>query len=108
MSQDPEKTRLADLERRLAAAEAARTQGSSQGDKGSGGSQKGMASGLRVITELLGAALGGLVIGLFIDWALGTRPWGLLIFLALAIAAAFRNLWKMASRPASGGGEGRD
>lgn len=35
----------------------------------------------------------GLFIGLFLDRWLGTKPWGMFIFLALGIAAGFRNMY---------------
>jgi len=35
----------------------------------------------------------GLGAGLLVDRTWETSPWGMLVFLALGIAAAFRNLW---------------
>ena len=54
-------------------------------------------SGNRVLADLLGGILGGLVIGGTIDYFAGTSPWGLLVMLFLGIGVAFRNIFKMAS-----------
>ncbi|MXO56751.1 AtpZ/AtpI family protein [Pontixanthobacter gangjinensis] len=54
-------------------------------------------SGNRVLADLLGGILGGLVIGGTIDYFAGSSPWGLLVMLFLGIAVAFRNIFKMAS-----------
>jgi len=54
--------------------------------------------GNRVLAELLGGILGGLVIGWVIDHFAGTGPWGLLIMLSLGIVVAFRNIIRISSR----------
>lgn len=53
--------------------------------------------GNRVLADLLGGILGGLVIGGTIDYFAGTSPWGLLVMLFLGIGVAFRNIFRMAS-----------
>ena len=88
---------LNDLDRRIAdakAAEAART--APKGPKPA----KGYTQGSRVLAELIGAPIGGGVIGWALDYWLGTSPWFLLGLLALAIVAAFRNILKISKERA--------
>ena len=61
---------------------------------------KGYNQGSRVLAELVGAPIGGGLIGWLLDKWLGTSPWLLLILLTLAIVAAFRNILRMAKEPA--------
>lgn len=61
-------------------------------------------SGNRVLTDLLGGILGGLVIGGSIDYFAGTSPWGLLVMLFLGIAVAFRNIIRAANTPPENSG----
>ncbi|MFZ1742908.1 MAG: AtpZ/AtpI family protein [Pontixanthobacter sp.] len=61
------------------------------------GADANYSSGNRVLADLLGGILGGLVIGGTIDYFAGTSPWGLLVMLFLGIGVAFRNIFKMAS-----------
>ena len=60
-------------------------------------SDDSVATGMRIVTELLAAILGSLLIGWFLDRMLGTSPWFLLVLLFLGMGAAFRNVWKIAS-----------
>lgn len=55
-------------------------------------------SGSRVLADLLGGILGGLVIGGAIDYFAGTSPWGLLVGLFLGIVVAFRNVIRAANQ----------
>lgn len=55
-------------------------------------------SGSRVLADLLGGILGGLVIGGAIDYFAGTGPWGLLVGLFLGIVVAFRNVIRAANQ----------
>ena len=55
--------------------------------------------GNRVLAELLGGMLGGAVIGWAIDYFAGTSPWGLLVMLFAGIVVAFRNIYRISSRP---------
>ncbi len=61
------------------------------------GADANYRSGNRVLADLLGGILGGLVIGATIDYFAGTSPWGLLVMLFLGIAVAFRNIFRMAN-----------
>ena len=55
--------------------------------------------GNRVLGELVGGLVGGAFIGWVIDQFAGTSPWGLLVMLFLGVAAAFRNIIVISSRP---------
>ncbi|MDB5707025.1 MAG: hypothetical protein JWN66_4141 [Sphingomonas bacterium] len=86
-----------DLESRIAkarAAEEARAGGSAAKPA------KGYSQGARVLAELIGAPIGGGVIGWALDHWLGTSPWFLLILLALAVIVAFRNIFKISKERA--------
>ena len=61
---------------------------------------KGYGQGSRVLAELIGAPIGGGVIGWALDHWLGTSPWLLLVFLALAIIVAFRNIFRISKERA--------
>ena len=61
---------------------------------------KGYAQGSRVLAELIGAPLGGGLIGWLLDRVFGTSPWLLLVLLALATAAAFRNIYRISQERA--------
>ena len=54
--------------------------------------QSALGKGLYLGVNLVVATMIGLGIGLAIDKAANTGPWGVLIFLALGIAAGFRNI----------------
>lgn len=56
---------------------------------------KGYSQGSRVLALLLGALLGGGILGWALDHWLGTSPWALLIVLALAVVGAFLNIMKI-------------
>lgn len=102
MEQDQDKARLDRLARRLDDID--QTREVKRRQTGSG-SAKGVGLGMRVVTELLAGVLGGLIVGWFLDRWLGTSPWFLVILLVLGMAAAFRNVWKLASRPPEDGGQ---
>lgn len=87
-----------DLDSRIAkarAAEEART-GVSPAAKPA----KGYSQGSRVLAELIGAPIGGGLIGWLLDRWLGTSPWLMLILLVLAIVAAGRNIYKISKERA--------
>jgi ATP synthase protein I len=88
-----------DLDRRIAdakAAEAARTGAGARAPADA----KGYKQGARVLMELIGAPLGGGIIGYALDYWLGTSPWFLLILIALSVVAAFRNIYKISKERA--------
>lgn len=81
-----------DLDARIASAKAA---GQSSRGISSLPPAKGYSQGSRVLALLLGALLGGGILGWALDQWLGTSPWGLLIVLTLAIVGAFLNIMKI-------------
>ncbi|NYT42905.1 AtpZ/AtpI family protein [Sphingomonas sp. R-74633] len=90
-----------DLDRRIAdakTAEAART-GAGTGPKAPGDA-KGYKQGSRVLMDLIGMPLGGVILGYALDSWLGTSPWLLLTLLALSIVAAFRSIYKISKERA--------
>lgn len=101
--QDPNRARLDDLARRLKSVDRPPAEGVAlrEGARPAGNA----SSGMRIVTELLAGVLGGLLLGWFLDRWLETSPWLLVTFLCLGTAAAFRNVWKLASRPSQGGGQ---
>lgn len=96
MEQDPNKARLDSLSKRLG--EIKKSQDvETEKLRVERGSSKGVAAGMRIVTELLAALLGSMIIGWFLDRVLGTSPWFLMAMLILGVAAAFRNIWKIAN-----------
>ena len=61
---------------------------------------KGYSQGTRVLMELIGAPLGGLILGYALDRWLGTGPWLMLAFVVLAIVVAFRNIFRISKEQA--------
>ena len=53
---------------------------------------------MRLATEMAAALAVGAVIGWFLDSWLGTRPWLLLLFLVLGMAAGTMNAYRTATR----------
>ena len=104
MEQDPNKARLDSLSRRLHEIEKSQ-EVEAKKLRVDRGSSKGVATGMRIVTELLAAILGSMLIGWFLDRMLGTSPWFLISLLFLGVAAAFRNVWKIANTRE---GEGHD
>ncbi len=86
-----------DLDRRIAEARAAEEARAGTAPKEQA---KGYSQGSRVLAELIGAPIGGGLIGWLLDRWLGTSPWLLLILLALAVAAAFRNIFNISKERA--------
>lgn len=67
--------------------------GSSQDDQGSAGeTSRAIALGFRILSELVAGVLVGAFIGWQLDQWLGTKPWFLIVFLGLGIAAGFWNM----------------
>ncbi|MHA6719171.1 AtpZ/AtpI family protein [Sphingomonas sp. RS6] len=85
-----------DLDRRIADAKAAVRASEGPVRK----PEKGYSQGSRVLAELIGAPLGGGVIGYALDSWLGTSPWALLILLTLSVVVAFRNIYKISKERA--------
>ncbi len=90
--EDPRLTRLDESLRRAREDEAART-----GRKASVEADPGHRLGSRVLSELLGGLIGGALFGWLGDRLFGTSPWLLLLFLALGVVVAFRNIFRITS-----------
>jgi ATP synthase protein I len=85
-----------DLDARIAKARAAEDARAGVGQP----QRKGYGQGSRVLAELIGAPIGGALIGWLLDKWLGTSPWLLLILLVLAIVAAGRNIYRISQERA--------
>jgi len=94
--------RLSDLGERLAAAEKANT--SSSGEAGAGGAAdaSSLAGALRLAGEFVAGVIVGSLLGWGLDYALGTSPWGLIVFLLLGFAAGVMNVMRAAGFVRSG------
>jgi len=53
---------------------------------------RGMAYGMRMAAELVGAVVVGGLIGIGLDWLLGTKPWLFLLLFVLGFAAGVLNV----------------
>ena len=84
------------LDARIAAARAGQAKGVANGPR----PDKGYAQGARVLAELIGAPLGGGLIGWLLDRWLGTAPWLMLVLLVLAVVVAFRNIYRISQERA--------
>lgn len=89
-----EDARIDALEERL---KAAREREDQRNRPQATGADANYRSGNRVLADLLGGILGGLVLGWLVDTFAGTSPWGLLVGLFLGIVVAFRNIFRMAN-----------
>ncbi|MDP6350904.1 MAG: AtpZ/AtpI family protein [Alphaproteobacteria bacterium] len=58
----------------------------------------GLAWALRLTTEMVAALIVGGGIGWMLDKSLGTRPWLLLVFLVIGMAAGMLNIYRTAQR----------
>lgn len=89
--------RVSDLDKRLDSARA--QQSAKDSDDGSAALRtRGMAYGLRMASELVGAVLVGGLIGYFLDQWLGTTPWLFLVLFFLGFAAGILNVLRAFSR----------
>src|ERR1700740_2438295 len=95
MSEHNEPDDLKSLSERLDKARRDRT-GPAAGDGKSDGELSGSALGLgfRIGLELVVAVVFGLGVGWAIDKYLGTKPWGLIVFVLLGIAAGMLNVYR--------------
>ena len=84
-----EDPRLASLEERLAAAHRTEAERTAPVEVRNVFTGKGVSQGNRVLSILIGAPLGSLIVGIAIDQLLGTVPWAMLAMLFLGIVSAF-------------------
>jgi len=83
--------RISDLSERLGKVKAQRQAGAdAELDAEMRG--RGMAYGMRMAAELVGAVIVGGFIGIGLDWLLGTKPWLFLVFFLLGFAAGVLNV----------------
>lgn len=90
-----EDARVASLQKRIARAEAKERIRTGAQDAQT---DENTRLGNRVLAELIGGPVGGAVVGGFLDYLFGTRPWLLLAFLFMGIIVAFRNIIRISSR----------
>jgi ATP synthase protein I len=90
-----EDPRLASLDERLKAAH--RTEAERTAPKGGANpfTGKGVSQGNRVLSTLIGAPAGAMLIGWLIDRWLGTAPGAMLAMLFLGIVSAFVQIWRI-------------
>ena len=87
---------LAALGERLERARRARGSGRRATDTAADlSSRAAMGQGFRIGLELVVAVFLGVAIGWAVDHWLGTRPWGLLVFLFLGIGAGMTNVYRV-------------
>tara|TARA_Y100001970_G_C13979484_1_gene722377 strand:+ start:150 stop:434 length:285 start_codon:yes stop_codon:yes gene_type:complete len=60
--------------------------------------KSGLSFGLRIGVELVSALLVSVVIGIYVDKYLGTKPFGLIIFFILGSLAGFLNVYRVMRR----------
>ena len=97
--------RLRRLGNRLEHAEAERPSASSRSGRQATDGQ-GFARGMRLSAELVGGVLVGAGLGWFFDRALGTSPWGFIVFFLVGFAAGVVNVVRSAGASPSGSGRG--
>jgi ATP synthase protein I len=95
-----EDPRLTSLDDRLKAAHQAEAERTAPANVGSAFTGKGASQGNRVLSTLIGAPLGAMVIGYVIDQALDTRPKAMLAMLFLGIITAFVQIWRISKERA--------
>jgi ATP synthase protein I len=89
---------LRDLEQRLDRANRGRDRPSAGPPPGGIGDSRGaLGLAFRIGLELVVAVAVGVAIGWAFDKWLGTRPWGMLLFLFLGIAAGMLNVYRAVS-----------
>ena len=95
MSEHNEPDDLKSLSERLDKARRDRT-GPAAGDgiKSDGAFNSALGLGFRIGLELVVAVVFGLGVGWAIDKYLGTKPWGMIVFVLLGIAAGMLNVYR--------------
>lgn len=96
--QDPvgEDARIATLQQRLAHAEKAEEARTGKG--AAPVADESYRLGNRVLAELVGAPVGGAVIGWVLDRLFGTSPWLLLFMLFMGFVVGFRNIIRISTK----------
>ncbi len=95
-----EDPRLASLGDRLKAAHHAEAERTAPIGTGAAFTGKGASQGNRVLSTLIGAPLGAMVIGFVIDRVFETKPKAMLAMLFLGIITAFVQIWRISKERA--------
>ena len=95
-----EDPRLSSLDDRLKAAHRAEAERTAPKGTGTAFTGKGASQGNRVLSTLIGAPLGAMLIGWLIDRWLETAPKAMLAMLFLGIVAAFVQIWRISQERA--------
>ena len=95
-----EDPRLTSLEERLKVAQHTEAERTATKQVRNAFTGKGMSQGNRVLSALIGAPLGGAIIGFAIDQFFGSRPWAMLVLLFFGIAAGFVQIWRISQERA--------
>ncbi len=77
----------------------ARDEAEHKGKSGSGSNASALGAGMRATSEMVAGILVGTGIGFLLDRFFGTKPWLLIIFMMLGMAAGFRNIYRLGMRP---------
>ena len=91
-----EDARLKSRDERLQAAQRAEAARSGRRNRGPA---KGYSQGHRILAEMIGAPLGGGLVGWLLDRWLETTPWLLLAGVFFGFAVAIRNIWRISQEP---------
>jgi len=91
-----EDARILSLEERLARAEKAET--ARTGKAAVPAADESYRLGNRVLAELVGAPVGGALIGWVLDRLFGTSPWILLAMLFMGFVVGFRNIIRLSTK----------
>lgn len=85
--------RVSELDKKLEKVRAERA-AETRDDAGAALRGRGMAYGMRMASELVGAVIVGAAIGYGLDLLLGSKPWLLLLFFVLGFAAGVLNVMR--------------
>jgi ATP synthase protein I len=88
---------LRDLEKGLAQARQGRAGAQQTRRADTVDSRNALGQGLRIGMELVVAVIVGFGIGWLVDYGLGTRPWGMIVFFFLGIGAGLVNVYRTLS-----------
>lgn len=77
----------------------ARDEAEGRGKSSSGSDASALGAGMRAASELVAGILVGTGFGFLLDRFFGTKPWLLIIFMMLGMAAGFRNIYRLGMRP---------
>lgn len=89
--------RVKELDGKLDRVREARAAEAAAGQRGAV-SSRGMGYGFRMASELVAAVLVGGVIGYFLDYVLGTKPWLLLVLILIGFVAGITNVLRAHKR----------